>query len=694
MNNLDLALDYASKGYWVFPLRPGRKTPATKSGHYDATADETKIREWWTKNPNANIGIYTAPSGLIVVDLDVKSGDGIGNWAALVQRSGLLLDPFVVETSSGGQHHYYRGAPVGGRIGLVDSVDIKSMGGYVVAPGSVLDGTDPDGKDVAGAYTVRSAEVLPRTSELPEASEGLRTLLTSRKTPTEAGGTTSAGETLADLLQFPPKEGGRNHWLTRVAGHLAKSALAFNDYAHLVDVANQTCQPPLGGIELANITRNIWEAEESKLAQVESKAVERPAALVDVFTGTEGFWESRESLRLVRQAALHRRTAPWAVLGAVVANVLTSIPPHVVLPATVGGVASLNSFVAMVGPSGAGKGAAEDVARDLVHIEDGEIHTEPVGSGEGLVKSYGKADKDGNLEMERYAVLFTSDEIDTMAALSARHGSTLMPMLRLMWSGKEAGFRNADRAKTVVLPAHEYRLCLITGVQPGRAEALLGDADGGTPQRFLWFPVQDPTLTQEDLDRTQWTGEQLEIRHPWTFEAGTERVALQIPDTVRAEVLSRRDAVLLGQAANLDGHSQLTRMKLAMALAVMDGRDYMDDEDWRLSGVALDLSNRARAWVQQELNESIRNDARRKGTVEGVRRDASFEASDNERQRRFIDRIIRHVDNAGEDGLPEGLLWKKFKSTERDFAKEVGASLLGGVLVRRTVNGYERLFRQ
>src|SRR5699024_6727136 len=71
-------------------------------------------------------------------------------------------------------------------------------------------------------------------------------------------------------------------------------------------------------------------------------------------------------------------------------------------------------------------------------------------------------------------------------------GSTLMPQLRQLYSGETIGFSNAGKDTRVTVPRHTYRAGLIVGVQPLKAGALLDDADGGTPQRFIWAPVGDP----------------------------------------------------------------------------------------------------------------------------------------------------------------------------------------------------------
>jgi hypothetical protein len=56
----DAALALAELGVAVFPTLPGRN-----EGRYcyrDATTDELKIRLWWTREPNSNIGcVYRIP---------------------------------------------------------------------------------------------------------------------------------------------------------------------------------------------------------------------------------------------------------------------------------------------------------------------------------------------------------------------------------------------------------------------------------------------------------------------------------------------------------------------------------------------------------------------------------------------------------------------------------------------------------
>ena len=71
---LDAALAYAARGLHVFPCQPRSKLPACEHGHLDATTDGTTIAQWWSATPGANIGMACAASGVVVLDVDPRSG--------------------------------------------------------------------------------------------------------------------------------------------------------------------------------------------------------------------------------------------------------------------------------------------------------------------------------------------------------------------------------------------------------------------------------------------------------------------------------------------------------------------------------------------------------------------------------------------------------------------------------------------
>lgn len=131
---LERALDWAARGFRVFPLRPGTKLPAIFGWRNDATTDAATIQKVWARR-DFNIGVLC--TDMIVVDCDVKDGRaGLASYFDL----GLPLETLSVSTPSGGIHYYLSGPSTRNRVMMADGVDVRSANGYVIAPGSVLPG--------------------------------------------------------------------------------------------------------------------------------------------------------------------------------------------------------------------------------------------------------------------------------------------------------------------------------------------------------------------------------------------------------------------------------------------------------------------------------------------------------------------------------------------------------------------------
>ncbi|WP_345513606.1 bifunctional DNA primase/polymerase [Phytohabitans houttuyneae] len=177
------AVELARRGWHVFPLRPNDKRPAfpdhtveTCTGRDPrchragahvgweprATTDPDRIRRAWTAAPY-NVGIACGPSGLVVIDLDVRKPgqtapqgfEGYGHGARVLADLCLQAghpypdDTHAVTTGGGGTHLYYQHPPdgtalrntrggTGNALGWL--IDTRGHGGYVVAAGSVVAG--------------------------------------------------------------------------------------------------------------------------------------------------------------------------------------------------------------------------------------------------------------------------------------------------------------------------------------------------------------------------------------------------------------------------------------------------------------------------------------------------------------------------------------------------------------------------
>lgn len=234
-----IALDLAKKGYAVFPLAYHQKTPATAHGYKDATKDESQIHKWWHESPNSNIGIACGAmsAGLVAIDIDCKHGhDGFESLKQWFKDHGSFPQSMMVQTPNGGMHVYYRdkghwNSPVN----VLDGVDIRCNGSYIVAPGSVLNN---------GTY-----EVVKDGPQLPSMiNESLRELLKLK-------GTRSVEQhepTFHDDGD-PVGEGGRNKFLSDKAGALVKKYPEWTE-SQLRDeirrINAERCIPPLEESEL------------------------------------------------------------------------------------------------------------------------------------------------------------------------------------------------------------------------------------------------------------------------------------------------------------------------------------------------------------------------------------------------------------------------------------------------------------
>lgn len=145
------ALDHSSRGFRVFPLRAGGKLPAIKKWQMKATTDRATIEKLWGRRPY-NVGIYAGeqavdgePRHLAVLDLDRKNGaDGVAELETLAAPHGGLPDTWTTETPTGGRHlWFYTSRSVGSNAGVIaPGVDVRGVGGFVVAPGSTVGGSE------------------------------------------------------------------------------------------------------------------------------------------------------------------------------------------------------------------------------------------------------------------------------------------------------------------------------------------------------------------------------------------------------------------------------------------------------------------------------------------------------------------------------------------------------------------------
>jgi hypothetical protein len=366
-----------------------------------------------------------------------------------------------------------------------------------------------------------------------------------------------------------------------------------------------------------------------------------------------GFWSQTDELKHVRNFARSRRVSPFATLGGVLRCATACIEPHVVLPPTIGGYASVNLYTASAGVSGAGKGAADAAAGAAVNFHDADYKTVDtdrpcIGTGEGLARLF----RGGKGQPPITRADFTVPEVKTLEALMGRQGSTLVGELLKGCMGEPLGFNNAQNETTTAIKAHSYRLCLGVGVQPENAGFFLSRQKDGFPQRFLWLPTLDPYAPEERPDPV----EQIDVLVPVFTPNVDDRHVVKIPDSVREQIDAHRHRVLVGDpdVNPLDGHLMLTRLKVAFAIAVLHATSKIDETEWKIAGDLLDVSRRVRDDMQIVIEESRRRQNTAKAHDQADREQIVKERLTDHAQKRAVKAIcgkLRRVDRATRSDL-------------------------------------------
>ncbi|WP_100485602.1 DNA primase [Mycobacteroides abscessus] len=484
-------------------------------------------------------------------------------------------------------------------------------------------------------------------------------------------------------------EGRRNDQLNISAFNLGQLVPHGLDELEVIDsltaAARSTAGTPMTDREIERTIRSGLESgkQQPRYAENTSYTPVAAAAPIDVPPPTEppridvrdyegDFWQSRTSLSTVYTAALAGMCSPWAVLACCAARALALVDPHIKLPAIIGSRGgSLNWFAMLAAESGGGKSTAMEIAEELIPMA---IKTLNLGSGEGLIEAFGERNDDGTVKdpvAGHRSILFSVDEIDSYSAVAGRSGSTVMPILRSAFTGGSLGFAYRKGNRLPVLPAHSYRMTLVCAAQPGRTRAMFADADGGTPQRFMWFPATDPRIAAV---RPTFNGSlYLPPVTDWQYPA-----TLRVPSECEGLIVTTRASQARGETAALNSHALFAREKFAYALAILDGRSAMDSEDWRLSGVAAAVSDAVRQWVLDQLAVSEAEEARQKGRLQGVAKSAADiekAVEDGALMARSIEKVSELLRKAGDDGLTGREVRRKLAARLQPFSEQALAVL-------------------
>lgn len=663
-DNLSAALKWAEAGWYVLPVKRGTKNPGSIVGEnwQDKSSRDPKQIAAWFAGTDHDIAVHCGRSGAVVLDVDHPQLVP-KHW-----RTHLDTAPYQ-STRSGTPRrgHYIYAMPPDRSIGNPNfpGGEIRGLNGVIM----VANSSHKDG----GEYRLRRTgpvPVLPDeiADQLPDTSPA-EDAATDQQVAAFLIGHQQASQ--PDLLLGPVRQletriakGESRHdatvsvlpWAMEEAAagcYSADDAQAGIKEVFLTAIATQR-EPDdrvLTGTRAVSEYSGMlaWAVGQARAKTSDELAARRAGAerngnrdnVIDLTAADEEtFWTSCPELSACRDYARAVRVGPWAMLGAALAFTSSTIPPDVVLPGLVGDYASVNLYANLLGTSGTIKSQAIAAARVWLNLTPPTESVKP-GSGQGVAKcfAYIKRNKNGDPVQigKRWTAVAVIPEIDTLTSAGSMTGSSLWAELRYAWSDERLGHDYTEATKSVVLQPRRYRLCMIVGVQPLRSGPLFDDIDAGTPQRFVWFPVDDPQAPDERPERPkEWNLPPWPDDEAYNFDGENTRAQmLDIPvdpEKLRPLTIPLEAFKVIDMTAReklrgnrdidpLDGHRLLCRLKVAAAIMrLCNRRDEITSDDWERAGIVMAISDRTREQAQTQLASAAAQRNRTAAELSGRRK--------------------------------------------------------------------------
>ena len=263
---LNEAIEYAKKGWKVFPLKENAKAPATSDGFKSATTDIEQITKWWKQNPKYNIGIATGQqSGISVIDIDGKEA-----MKALTDNGITDSPETLIHKTIKGFHYILLYNPIYPQgAGFLEKLDIRNEGGYIVAPPSEIDGQK---YSVYKDKDVSTWDSLSQFFRSYDSQNRQRDVSENKTVPEQPTWVT-------EYLTEGVPEGQRNDAGIRLAGYFRKKGIAEDMTIAIMQQFRERCSPPMKESELLNIVKSAWRYQISDTSY-QGQGLENP--IVDV----------------------------------------------------------------------------------------------------------------------------------------------------------------------------------------------------------------------------------------------------------------------------------------------------------------------------------------------------------------------------------------------------------------------------
>ena len=245
----DTAKAWASANIPIFPCLAGTKKPACANGFKDATTQIEQIDRWIEEYPDCNWAFEPGRVGMLVVDKDPG--------AAQLD----LPETYTVRTPRGGEHRYYSGQGRSTVGALGEHIDTRGIGGYVLLPGSMVDGKEysiTDDRDPVALPAWCTAKLAARA----DAAGAAVADLDLRGNVTRAASLLSAYVGRGDVAIAGC--GGNNRTYQLACEILNCGLTPGTGFRLLWDVWNNSCRPPWSEQELRRIVDNASQYSQNE----------------------------------------------------------------------------------------------------------------------------------------------------------------------------------------------------------------------------------------------------------------------------------------------------------------------------------------------------------------------------------------------------------------------------------------------
>ena len=263
MKMLEAAIFYLEKmNFSVIPVGQNKKALVKWVDYQTRKPTKDEINEWWTKWPEANIGIVTGEvSGVDVVDCDSLNGKNTLNE--------FLPDTFTTPVSKTpkGWHFFFKTRPgLSNGVRIIRDCDLRTTGGYVIAPPS------KNGSGVGYEWLpdlkikdVAFSDMPDMLFDILQQGSSCQGELSSEhiyNTNILKGGVVGGGTVRDDILacnkavtksnncNISFEKGGRDNTLFHLANHLVKSEMPLINIEQYLVFFGRHCNPPFPESEI------------------------------------------------------------------------------------------------------------------------------------------------------------------------------------------------------------------------------------------------------------------------------------------------------------------------------------------------------------------------------------------------------------------------------------------------------------